>query len=79
MPVEVVGASGLLDRPEIVDLVSWLEVLADPAASVALLRILAGPRYRIGLKRPRRPGPPRPRVDSDSQLPKPDCSTPSRP
>jgi len=48
--VEVVGASGLLDRPEIVDLVSWLEILADPAASVAVLRILTGPRYRIGLR-----------------------------
>jgi DNA helicase-2/ATP-dependent DNA helicase PcrA len=48
VPVEVVGASGLLDRPEIVDLVAWLEVLADPAASVPLLRVLEGPRYRIG-------------------------------
>ncbi len=48
VPVEVLGASGLLDRPEVVDVVSWLEVLADPAASVALLRILEGPRYRIG-------------------------------
>ncbi len=50
VPVEAVGTSGLLDRPEIVDLVAWLEVLADPSASVALLRILTGPRYRIGLR-----------------------------
>ena len=48
VPVEVVGASGLLDRPEIVDLVSWLEVVADPTATVALLRILMGPALRIG-------------------------------
>ena len=48
VPVEVVGAGGLLDRPEIVDLVSWLEVLADLSSSVALLRILQGPRYRLG-------------------------------
>ena len=49
--VEVIGASGLLDRPEVVDLVSWLQLLADPgASSVALLRILQGPRYRIGLR-----------------------------
>ena len=48
VPVEVVGAGGLLDRPEIVDLVSWLEVLSDLSSSVALLRILQGPRYRIG-------------------------------
>jgi DNA helicase-2/ATP-dependent DNA helicase PcrA len=48
--VEVLGASGLLDRPEIVDLVSWLEILAARAATVALLRILTGPRYNIGLR-----------------------------
>src|SRR5439155_17920283 len=48
VPVEVVGASGLLDRPEVVDVVAWLEVLADPAASVGLLRVLEGPRYRLG-------------------------------
>ncbi|MEA2972618.1 MAG: ATP-dependent helicase UvrD/PcrA [Actinomycetota bacterium] len=50
VPVEAVGSSGLLDRPEVVDVVAWLEVLADPTASVALLRLLAGPRYRIGLR-----------------------------
>ncbi|MGH9265648.1 MAG: ATP-dependent DNA helicase, partial [Acidimicrobiales bacterium] len=50
VPVEVVGASGLLDRPEVVDLVSWLQLLADPGATVAQLRILEGPRYRIGLR-----------------------------
>ncbi len=50
IPVEAVGTSGLLDRPEVVDVVAWLEVLADPASSVALLRILGGPRYRIGLR-----------------------------
>lgn len=50
LAVEVAGASGLLDRPEIVDLVSWLEIVADPGATVALLRIVTGPRYRIGLR-----------------------------
>ena len=44
VPVEVIGASGLLDRPEVVDLVAWLELLADGGATVALLRILQGPR-----------------------------------
>ncbi|MDQ1418620.1 MAG: ATP-dependent helicase UvrD/PcrA [Acidimicrobiaceae bacterium] len=48
VPVEVVGASGLLDRPEVIDLVAWLELLADPSSAVALLRILGGPRYRLG-------------------------------
>jgi DNA helicase-2/ATP-dependent DNA helicase PcrA len=50
VPVEVVGASGLLDRPEVVDLVAWIEVLADPSALVALLRILRGPRCNLGLR-----------------------------
>lgn len=50
VPVEVIGASGLLDRPEVVDLVAWLQLLADEGATVALLRILEGPRYRIGLR-----------------------------
>jgi DNA helicase-2/ATP-dependent DNA helicase PcrA len=48
MPVEVVGASGLMVRPEIVDLVAWLEVVADASASVALLRLIEGPRFRVG-------------------------------
>ena len=48
VPVEVAGSSGLLDRPEVVDLMAWLEVLADVTNSIALLRILAGPQYRIG-------------------------------
>ncbi len=46
--VEVVGASGLLDRPEVVDVVSWLELLADSWASVAVLRVLMSPRYAVG-------------------------------
>jgi DNA helicase-2/ATP-dependent DNA helicase PcrA len=50
VPVEVVGASGLLDRPEVVDVVAWIEVLADPRSLPALLRILQGPRFRIGFR-----------------------------
>jgi DNA helicase II / ATP-dependent DNA helicase PcrA len=48
IPLEVVGASGLMVRPEIVDLVAWLEIVADASASVALLRLLEGPRFRVG-------------------------------
>jgi DNA helicase II / ATP-dependent DNA helicase PcrA len=48
VPVEVVGLSGLLETPEIVDLVSTLRVVADPGANVALARLLLGPRWRIG-------------------------------
>jgi DNA helicase II / ATP-dependent DNA helicase PcrA len=48
VPVEVVGLSGLLETPEIVDLVATLRVIADPGANVALARLLLGPRWRIG-------------------------------
>lgn len=45
---EIVGLGGLLDAPEIVDLVSTLKVIADPGRSDALMRLLAGARWRIG-------------------------------
>ncbi|GIJ70232.1 ATP-dependent DNA helicase [Virgisporangium ochraceum] len=48
LPVEVVGLGGLLDTPEVRDVVSTLRVLADPAEGSALLRLLTGPRWRIG-------------------------------
>jgi DNA helicase-2/ATP-dependent DNA helicase PcrA len=48
VPVEVVGLGGLLDTPEVRDVVSTMRVLADPADGAALLRLLTGPRWRIG-------------------------------
>ena len=48
IPVEVVGLSGLLHLPEIADLVAMLDVLDDPTANSALVRLLTGPRWRIG-------------------------------
>lgn len=48
VPYEIVGLGGLLDTPEIVDLVSTLRVLADPGRSDSLMRLLAGARWRIG-------------------------------
>jgi DNA helicase-2/ATP-dependent DNA helicase PcrA len=48
VPVEVVGLGGLLDTPEVRDVVSTLRVLADPTEGAALLRLLTGPRWRIG-------------------------------
>jgi DNA helicase-2/ATP-dependent DNA helicase PcrA len=48
LPVEVVGLGGLLDTPEVRDVVSTLRILADPADGAALLRLLTGPRWRIG-------------------------------
>ncbi len=48
IPVEVVGLAGLLHLPEIADLVAVCEVLQDPTANAALVRLLIGPRWRIG-------------------------------
>ncbi|WP_169987145.1 ATP-dependent DNA helicase [Microbispora sp. H10836] len=48
IPVEVVGLGGLLIVPEVADIVATLRVLYDPTAGDALVRLLAGPRWRIG-------------------------------
>jgi DNA helicase-2/ATP-dependent DNA helicase PcrA len=48
LPVEVVGLGGLLDEPEVADLVATLRVLADPLAGTAAARLLTGARWRLG-------------------------------
>jgi DNA helicase II / ATP-dependent DNA helicase PcrA len=48
IPVEVVGLVGLLKLPEVVEVLAYARAVADPTASVALARILLGPRYRVG-------------------------------
>ncbi|WP_033340884.1 ATP-dependent helicase [Catenuloplanes japonicus] len=48
VPVEVVGLGGLLDTPEVRDVVCTLRVLADPTDGASALRLLTGPRWRIG-------------------------------
>ncbi|WP_409332149.1 ATP-dependent helicase [Trujillonella humicola] len=48
LPVEVVGLGGLLEVPEVSDVVATLTVLVDPAAGDALGRLLTGARWRIG-------------------------------
>ncbi len=50
LDVDVVGLSGLLEMPEIIDLVSALKVVHSPNAGSQLIRLLAGPRWRIGPK-----------------------------
>ena len=50
VPVEVVGLGGLLEMPEVADLVAVLRLLAEPTANAALLRLLTGPRWRIGTR-----------------------------
>ncbi|HEY3004592.1 MAG TPA: ATP-dependent helicase, partial [Kribbellaceae bacterium] len=50
VPVEVVGLGGLLSLPEVVDVVAVLQAVSDLTANAAMLRILTGPRYRIGAR-----------------------------
>jgi DNA helicase-2/ATP-dependent DNA helicase PcrA len=48
VPVEVVGLAGLLAVPEVADLVATLRLVADPTAGAAAMRVLTGPRWRLG-------------------------------
>ena len=48
LPVEVVGLGGLLDEPEVADLVATLRVLVDPTAGAAAIRLLTGARWQLG-------------------------------
>jgi ATP-dependent DNA helicase UvrD/PcrA len=48
IPVEIVGLAGLLRTPEVVEVLAYARAVASPLESVALGRILLGPRYRVG-------------------------------
>jgi DNA helicase-2/ATP-dependent DNA helicase PcrA len=48
IPVEVVGLAGLLSIPEVADVVAMLRLVADPTAGAAAMRVLTGPRWRLG-------------------------------
>lgn len=45
---EVVGLAGLLALPHVNDVVSLLDVVADPTANPSALRLLTGDRWRVG-------------------------------
>ncbi|MEK9664238.1 MAG: ATP-dependent DNA helicase [Candidatus Nanopelagicales bacterium] len=48
IPTRVLGIAGLLDVPVVAEVRAILEVLDDPTADAAFLRLLSGPRWRIG-------------------------------
>ena len=50
IPVEVVGLGGLLAMPEVSDIVSVLSLLSDGTSNAAAVRLLTGPRWRIGVR-----------------------------
>lgn len=49
VPNRILGLGGLLYTPEVVDVVSALRVVHDPAQGSALIRILSGPRFAVGV------------------------------
>lgn len=50
VPTQLVGAAALLAQPSVVDLRSILELVHDPGANPAFLRVAAGPRWAIGAR-----------------------------
>ena len=48
VPVEIVGLGGLLSLPEIMDVTATLRLVADVTANPDLIRLLTGPRWRVG-------------------------------
>lgn len=49
IPHRILGLGGLLATPEVVDVVSTLRVVHDPTAGSALIRLLVGPRFGVGV------------------------------
>jgi DNA helicase II / ATP-dependent DNA helicase PcrA len=48
VPVEIVGLGGLLHLPEILDVTATLRLIHDVTANPDLIRLLTGPRWRVG-------------------------------
>jgi len=49
IPIEVASLGGLLEVPEVADLHAWLRILGKPDDAPALIRVLLGSSYRLGL------------------------------
>lgn len=50
LSVHVVGLGGLLHRPEVADVRAVLQCAHDPGRGDALMRLLTGPRFRLGAR-----------------------------
>lgn len=49
IPLEVANVGGLLSVPEVAEIRAWLTILDRPEDSAALIQVLLGSRYRLGL------------------------------
>ncbi|MDR1448215.1 MAG: ATP-dependent helicase [Candidatus Ancillula sp.] len=50
VPVEVIGIGGLLELPEITDVIALISAASDPEESSYLMRLLVSPRINLGPK-----------------------------
>lgn len=50
LPVQVMGLGGLLHRPEVADVRALLEAVHDAGRGDSLMRLLTGPRFRLGAR-----------------------------
>ena len=50
IPTQLNGAAGLLSQPIVIDVRSMLQAVVDPIANGALVRLLSGPRWAIGVR-----------------------------
>lgn len=50
IPTSVSDPGTLLQIPEVADVLAWLRIVSDPDAETALLRILMGGQYRLGVR-----------------------------
>ena len=50
VPTQLYGAAGLLRQPVVVELRSMLEILHNPIANPEMVRVMSGPRIRLGLR-----------------------------
>lgn len=48
IPTQVHGASLLMDQPAVMDVRAWLQVVHEPTANPAFIRLASGPRWRLG-------------------------------
>lgn len=49
VPHRILGLGGLLSTPEVLDVVCALRVMSDPTQGSALIRLLVGPRFAVGV------------------------------
>lgn len=49
LPVDVVGVGGLIDEPEVADIIAMLRMVVDHQSGPAAVRILTGARWQLGV------------------------------